>query len=109
MTGLATNGGHDPDAEAALDAVGVRYAAVMRDAEAIAHDAIRSFSKSMSAQVSADQDAKLRQLTADLEEAHSRIVALEEDRRPRVPWSAAEALRGLKRRVRARLRAGSRA
>jgi hypothetical protein len=78
MTRLSEAGGHDVGAEAALDSVGERYAVVMRDAEAIAHDAIRSFSKSMTAKTMAAHEARLAEVTAELEQARSRLRHLEQ-------------------------------
>ena len=99
MTRLAGAGGHDATAEAALDAVGERYAGVMRDAEAIAHDAIRSFSKSMTAKAMAAHDARLAETTAELEQARARVRALE-GQAGQSTWS--RAYRGARRRLRAR-------
>ena len=99
MTRLAGAGGHDATAEAALDAVGERYAAVMRDAEAIAHDAIRSFSKSMTAKAMAAHEARLAETTAELEKARARLHAFEEQA-GRPAW--ARAYRGARRRLQAR-------
>ena len=99
MTRLAETGGHDATAEAALDAVGERYAGVMRDAEALAHDAIRSFSKSMTAKAIAARDAKLAETTAELEQARARIRELE-GQTGQPAWS--RAYRGARRRLRAR-------
>ena len=99
MTRLAETGGHDAAAEAALDSAGERYAGVMRDAEALAHDAIRSFSKSMTSRAMAAHEAKLAEATAELERARARIDALEERPTGRV-W--ARAFQGARRRLRAR-------
>ena len=85
--------------EAALDAVGERYGELMRDAEALAHDAIRSFSKSMTARAIAARDAELAEVSAQLEQARARITTLEQQ--PRGPvWSRVYR--------RARLRLGAR-
>jgi hypothetical protein len=100
MTCLAGTGGHDAAAEAALDAVGERYAGVMRDAEAIAHDAIRSFSKSMTAKAMAGHDVRLAETTAELEQARARVRALEEQA-GQSAWS--RAFRGTRHRLRTRL------
>jgi hypothetical protein len=100
MSRLAETGGHDAAAEAALDAVGERYALVMRDAEAMAHDAIRSFSKSMTAKAMAAHEAKLAEATAELEQARARIAALERGSAGRRLWS--RAYQGARRRLRAR-------
>jgi hypothetical protein len=99
MTHLAETGGHDAAAEAALDAVGERYAVVMRDAEAIAHDAIRSFSKSMTAKAMAAHEARLAETAAELEQARARLRAFEEQA-GRPAW--ARAYRGARRRLQAR-------
>jgi hypothetical protein len=99
MTRLAQTDGHDAAAEAALDAVGERYGELMRDAEALAHDAIRSFSKSMTARAIAARDAELAEVSAQLEQARARITTLEQQ--PRGPvWSRVYR--------RARLRLGAR-
>lgn len=102
MTRLAEAGGHDAAAEAALDAVGERYAGVMRDAEAIAHDAIRSFSKSMTAKAIAAHEARLAEVTAELEQARARSAALEAELAGRVSLPR-RVYRGVRRRVQARL------
>jgi hypothetical protein len=99
MTRLSETGGHDPAAEAALDAVGERYAVVMRDAEAMAHDAIRSFSKSMTAKALAAHEARLVETTAELEQARARVRELEAGAGHGV-WSRTR--RGLQRRLDAR-------
>jgi hypothetical protein len=99
MTSLADAGGHDAAAEAALDAVGERYAGVMRDAEAIAHDAIRSFSKSMTAKAMAAHEARLAETTAELEQVRAQVRALEEQA-GQSAWS--RAYRGARRRLGAR-------
>lgn len=99
MTRLSETGGHDPDAEAALDAVGERYAVVMRDAEAMAHDAIRSFSKSMTAKAMAAHEARLAEKTVELEQARARVRELE-GQAGQGAWSRAYA--GMKRRLGAR-------
>jgi hypothetical protein len=101
MTRLAETGGHDPAAEAALDTVGERYAVVMRDAEAIAHDAIRSFSKSMTARALATQEARLADLTAELDQAKARAAVLEAELAGGVSLPT-RAVRGVKERLRAR-------
>ncbi|HEX2893445.1 MAG TPA: hypothetical protein VHO29_05525 [Marmoricola sp.] len=77
MTRLAQTGGHDAAAEAALDTVGEQYAVVMRDAEAMAHDAIRSFSKSMTSRAMAAHEARLAEVSTALEQARARNAALE--------------------------------
>jgi len=105
MTRLAQAEGHDAAAEAALDAVGERYAELMGDAEALAHDAIRSFSKSMTARALAAQAAKLAEVSGQLERARARIAALEQQSRAPV-WS--RAYRGARRRLRARHEARNR-
>jgi hypothetical protein len=85
MTRLSETGGHDAGVEAALDVVAQRYAVVMRDAEAVAHDAIRSFAKSMTAKTMASHDEKLAEVTDALEQARARIRDLEEQRARRHP------------------------
>jgi hypothetical protein len=104
MTRLSQTGGHDAAAEAALDAVGERYAVVMRDAEAMAHDAIRSFSKSMTAKAMAAHEARSAELAAELGQARARIDELEARLRSgsSVPFTT-RAYRAVKRRLRARL------
>lgn len=99
MSRLAQTGGHDPAAEAALDAVGERYAVLMRDGEALAHDAIRSFSKSMTARAMAAHEARLAEAVAQLEQARARVAELEEQAGGQV-WT--RAYRGARRRLRAR-------
>jgi hypothetical protein len=94
MSRLADTGGHDAEAEKALDAVAARYEDLVRVSQAIAHDTALARGKSMTAS-----------LTAQLQEAQARIAALEA---PADAWTqpfAARALRGIKRRVRARLHA----
>ena len=105
MTRLAQADGHDAAAETALDAVGERYAELMRDAEALAHDAIRSFSKSMTARAIAAHEARFAEVSAQLEQARERIIALEQQARGPV-WS--RAYQGARRRLRARHEARNR-
>ena len=92
MSRLADTGGHDAEAEAALDAAGARYEDLVRVSQAIAHDTALSRGKSMAAP-----------LAAELEEARARIDALEAREAEDTPPFAARAIQGMKRRVRARL------
>jgi len=85
---LADTGGHDAEAEKALDELGTRYEDLVRVSQAIAHDTALSRGKSMTAG-----------LTAQLEEAHERIRSLES----RPVEQPAPAYRQVLRRMRARL------
>jgi hypothetical protein len=102
MAGLSRTGGHDAAAEAALDAVGERYAVVMRDAEAVAHDAIRSFGNSMTARAMAAHEQKLGALTEELGQVRTRNAELEAQLAGRVSFPT-RAYRRLRQRARARL------
>jgi hypothetical protein len=103
MSRLADTGGHDAEAEAALDAVGVRYEDLVRVSQAIAHDTALTRGKSMTARAMAERDAEVADLTAQLDEARARLEALEARLAGQVPPFAARAYRGVKRRVQARL------
>jgi hypothetical protein len=100
LTRLSVGDGHDPAAEAALDAVGEKYAVLMRNAEALAHDAIRSFAKAKTADAVAAQEARLAELGAELDEARERVRTLEAA--PSATWSPGRAYRGVRRRLAAR-------
>jgi hypothetical protein len=102
MSRLADNGGHDAEAEAALDVVAARYEDLVRVSQAIAHDTALSRGKSMTAQAMAEHDEKLAALTAELDEARARAAALEPRAAGRLPLTT-RAYQGVKRRVRARL------
>jgi len=91
MSRLADAGGHDPQAEEALDAAGERYEALVRVSQAIAHDTALARGKSMTAG-----------LAAQLEATQEQVRRLEA--RPDVPPPLpGRAYRRLVHRVRARL------
>ena len=103
MSRLADTGGHDPGAETSLDELGARYEDLVRVSQAVAHDTALSRGKSMTARAMAEHDAKVADLTAQLDSARAENARLRAQPTGDGPSLPVRAVRAVKRRVRARL------